>query len=235
MLKMKNIMLSLIASLIIIGFGATQVMAAEIGANNQEVNVGDQVEVTVKLTEPSRAVDLVLNYDSDNFTYVSVDSGIGEASTAVNAKEAGVVRISAASVNTTTTEVKYVFTAKAVTDENTEAFTASGLVTEGGEELTVDSVSVKVVEPVVDPDPEQPIDPEQPTDPEQPDVNEPAEDNNNQEEPTNNDKNNNNEIVDEDGNKITKLPQTGVSIVNVLAILAVAGVAVFGIRKFIKK
>ena len=232
MLKMKNIMLSLIASLIIIGFGATQVMAAEIGANNQEVNVGDQVEVTVKLTEPSRAVDLVLNYDSDNFTYVSVDSGIGEASTAVNAKEAGVVRISAASVNTTTTEGKYVFTAKAVTDENTEAFTASGLVTEGGEELTVDSVSVKVVEPVVDPDPETPVDPEQPTDPEQPDLNEPADDNN-QEEPTNND--NNNEKVDEDGNKITKLPQTGVSIVNVLAILAVAGVAVYGIRKFIKK
>lgn len=229
MLKMKNIMLSLIASLIIIGFGATQVMAAEIGANNQEVNVGDQVEVTVKLTEPSRAVDLVLNYDSDNFTYVSVDSGIGEASTAVNAKEAGVVRISAASVNTTTTEVKYVFTAKAVTDENTEAFTASGLVTEGGEEITVESVKVNVVEPVVDPEPETPVDPEQPTDPEQPDLNEPAEDNNN-EEPSNN-----NEIVDEDGNKITKLPQTGVSIVNVLAILAVAGVAVYGIRKFIKK
>ena len=232
MLKMKNIMLSLIASLIIIGFGATQVMAAEIGANNQEVNVGDQVEVTVKLTEPSRAVDLVLNYDSDNFTYVSVDSGIGEASTAVNAKEAGVVRISAASVNTTTTEVKYVFTAKAVTDENTEAFTASGLVTEGGEAITVESVKVNVVEPVVDPDPETPVDPEQPTDPEQPDLNEPVEDNNN-EEPTNND--NNNEIVDEDGNKITKLPQTGVSILNVLAIVAVAGVAVFGIRKFIKK
>ena len=229
MLKMKNIMLSLIASLIIIGFGATQVMAAEIVTTTPEVNVGDQVEVTVKLTEPSRAVDLVLNYDSDNFTYVSVDSGIGEASTAVNAKEAGVVRISAASVSTTTTEVKYVFTAKAVTDENTEAFTASGLVTEGGEEITVESVKVNVVEPVVDPEPETPVDPEQPTDPEQPDLNEPAEDNNN-EEPSNN-----NEIVDEDGNKITKLPQTGISIVNVLAILAVAGVAVFGIRKFIKK
>lgn len=229
MLKMKNIMLSLIASLIIIGFGATQVMAAEIVTTTPEVNVGDQVEVTVKLTEPSRAVDLVLNYDSDNFTYVSVDSGISADSTAVNAKEAGVVRISAASVSTTTTEVKYVFTAKAVTDENTEAFTASGLVTEGGEAITVESVKVNVVEPVVDPEPETPVDPEQPTDPEQPDLNEPAEDNNN-EEPSNN-----NEIVDEDGNKITKLPQTGISIVNVLAILAVAGVAVFGIRKFIKK
>lgn len=232
MLKMKNIMLSLIASLIIIGFGATQVMAAELGANNTEVNVGDQVEVTVKLTDATRAVDLVLNYDSNAFEFVSVSAGLGGA---YNAKEPGVVRISEANANATTNEVKYVFTAKAVTDENTEAFTASGLVTEGGEELTVDSVSVKVVEPVVDPDPEQPIDPEQPTDPEQPDVNEPAEDNNNQEEPTNNDKNNNNEIVDEDGNKITKLPQTGVSIVNVLAILAVAGVAVFGIRKFIKE
>lgn len=232
MLKMKNIMLSLIASLIIIGFGATQVMAAEIGTTTPEVNVEEQVEVTVKLTEPSRAVDLVLNYDSDNFTYVSVDSGISPDSTAVNAKEAGVVRISAASVSTTTSEVKYVFTAKAVTDENTEPFTASGLVTESGEEITVESVKVNVVEPVVDPEPETPVDPEQPTDPEQPDLNEPVEDNNN-EEPTNND--NNNEIVDEDGNKITKLPQTGVSIVNVLAILAVAGVAVYGIRKFIKK
>ena len=229
MLKMKNIMLSLIASLIIIGFGATQVMAAELGANNTEVNVGDQVEVTVKLTDATRAVDLVLNYDSNAFEFVSVSAGLGGA---YNAKEPGVVRISEANANVTTNEVKYVFTAKAVTDENTEAFTASGLVTEGGEELTVDSVSVKVVEPVVDPDPETPVDPEQPTDPEQPDLNEPADDNN-QEQPTNND--NNNEKVDEDGNKITKLPQTGVSIVNVLAILAVAGVAVFGIRKFIKK
>lgn len=229
MLKMKNIMLSLIASLIIIGFGATQVMAAELGANNTEVNVGDQVEVTVKLTDATRAVDLVLNYDSNAFEFVSVSAGLGGA---YNAKEPGVVRISEANANVTTNEVKYVFTAKAVTDENTEAFTASGLVTEGGEELTVDSVSVKVVEPVVDPDPETPVDPEQPTDPEQPDLKEPA-DNNNQEEPTNND--NNNEKVDEDGNKITKLPQTGVSILNVLAIVAVAGVAVFGIRKFIKK
>lgn len=229
MLKMKNIMLSLIASLIIIGFGATQVMAAELGANNTEVNVGDQVEVTVKLTDATRAVDLVLNYDSNAFEFVSVSAGLGGA---YNAKEPGVVRISEANANVTTNEVKYVFTAKAVTDENTEAFTASGLVTEGGEELTVDSVSVKVVEPVVDPDPETPVDPEQPTDPEQPDLNEPADDNN-EEEPTNND--NNNEKVDEDGNKITKLPQTGVSILNVLAIVAVAGVAVFGIRKFIKK
>lgn len=229
MLKMKNIMLSLIASLIIIGFGATQVMAAELGANNTEVNVGDQVEVTVKLTDATRAVDLVLNYDSNAFEFVSVSAGLGGA---YNAKEPGVVRISEANANVTTNEVKYVFTAKAVTDENTEAFTASGLVTEGGEELTVDSVSVKVVEPVVDPDPETPVDPEQPTDPGQPDLKEPA-DNNNQEEPTNND--NNNEKVDEDGNKITKLPQTGVSILNVLAIVAVAGVAVFGIRKFIKK
>ena len=229
MLKMKNIMLSLIASLIIIGFGATQVMAAELGANNTEVNVGDQVEVTVKLTDATRAVDLVLNYDSNAFEFVSVSAGLGGA---YNAKEPGVVRISEANANVTTNEVKYVFTAKAVTDENTEAFTASGLVTEGGEELTVDSVSVKVVEPVVDPDPETPVDPEQPTDPEQPDLNEPADDNN-QEEPTNND--NNNEKVDEDGNKITKLPQTGVSIFNVLAIVAVAGVAVFGIKKFIKK
>lgn len=228
MIKMKNIILSIIASLIIVGFGATQVMAAELGASNTEVNVGDQVEVTVKLTDATRAVDLVLNYDSDNFEFVSVSAGLGGA---YNAKEPGVVRISEANANATTNEVKYVFTAKAVTDENTEAFTASGLVTEGGEELTVDSVNVKVVEPVVDPEPETPVDQEQPTEQEQPELNEPAD--NNKEETTNND--NNSEKVDEDGNKITKLPQTGISIVNVLAILAVAGVAVFGIRKFIKK
>lgn len=228
MLKMKNIMLSLIASLIIIGFGATQVMAAELGANNTEVNVGDQVEVTVKLDEETQALDLVLNYDKDNFKYVSASAGLGEA---INATEAGVVRISGATTQASTKEVKYVFEATSVTDETTEAFTASGLVTESGEALKVDSVSVKVVEPVVDPEPETPVNPEQPTDPEQPELNAPAD--NNKEETTN--KDNNSEKVDEDGNKITKLPQTGVSIVNVLAILAVAGVAVFGIRKFLKK
>ena len=228
MLKMKNIMLSLIASLIIVGFGATQVMAAELGASNTEVNVGDQVEVTVKLDEETQALDLVLNYDKDNFKYVSASAGLGEA---INATEAGVVRISGATTQASTKEVKYVFEATSVTDETTEAFTASGLVTEGGEALTVDSVSVKVVEPVVDPEPETPVNPEQPTEQEQPELNAPAD--NNKEETTN--KDNNSEKVDEDGNKITKLPQTGVSIVNILAILAVAGVAVFGIRKFLKK
>ena len=233
MLKVKNIIMSLIASLIIIGFGATQVMAAEIGANSEEVKVGDTVEVTVTLKDATGAVDLTLNYDSNAFEYVSVSTGLGL--TSKNPNTLGVVKVSAADSENTTNSVTYTFKAKAVTDENTKPFTASGLITESSETLEVESVNVKVLEPVVAPEPDTPVDPEQPTDPEQPDLNEPADDNNQEEPTTNEDNNNNSGIVDEDGNEITKLPQTGVSIISVLAIVAVAGIAVFGIRKFIKK
>ena len=227
MIKLKNKLIGLIISLIIIGVGSTQVMAASIGADKTEVKKGEEVKVTVSLTEKTQALDLVLTYDASKFEYVkgSVTSSIGDIT--VNDTVEGKVNISAASASKSTDSITYTFIAKETTDAT--EFKASGLVTESSEELTVDTVSVKVVEE------EQQPEPEQPDQPQQPDLNEPVEDNNTQNNDNKEQTNNEDKKVDENGKEITKLPQTGVSIINVLAVLTIAGVAIVGIRKLIIK
>ena len=116
--------------------------------------------------------------------------------------------------------------------ENTDAaaFNASGLVTESGEEFTVDSVSVSVVEAE---EPTQPENPEQPTNPEQPSTENPGETTNNDQ--NGSETNTDAPLVDENGNVITKLPQTGVNVYTVIAGIAVVAIAtVFVVRKIRK-
>ena len=86
------------------------------------------------------------------------------------------------------------------------------------------TLTVSVVDPVVE-EPEEPGDVDEPTNPEEPgDVDEPT----NPEKPSDND--NDSDYVDEDGNPITKLPQTGSvvpAIIAGVAILVVASLVVF--------
>lgn len=222
----------LIALVIMIGVMASQVMAASISASSTEVNKGDTVVVTVNLEKDSQAVQFVLNYDAKNFEYVkgSASSSIGEAAMAINDKEEGTIRIAASSISTSTTSVSFTFTAKETTDAS--AFTVSNLITENREELTTDNVTVKVVEKAEEPQPEQPSDDQNTTvnpgdtvgDEETGDASENA-----------NKSDADAPKVDEDGNVITKLPQTGVTvyqIAGVVAVLAiVAAVVVRKIRK----
>lgn len=222
----------LIALVIMIGVMASQVMAASISASSTEVNKGDTVVVTVNLEKDSQAVQFVLNYDAKNFEYVkgSASSSIGEAAMAIKDKEEGTIRIAASSISTSTTSVSFTFTAKETTDAS--AFTVSNLITENREELTTDNVTVKVVEKAEEPQPEQPSDDQNTTvnpgdtvgDEETGDASENA-----------NKSDADAPKVDEDGNVITKLPQTGVTVYQIAGVVAVlAIVAAIVVRKIRK-
>lgn len=223
---MKKKILGIVITLVIMmGMMVSQVNAATISASNAEVNKGDQITVTVNLENATQAIDLDLTYDANAFEYVkgSVTSGLD--SLTVNDRNAGEVKISGSDPYNSTTYVTYTFVAK----ENTEAaeFVASGLETPENEALTVSSVSVKVSEPVVDPEPEQPAEPENPS------TENPGETINNEQNgsQTNTDA----PLVDENGNVITKLPQTGVNVYTVIAgVAVVAIVAVLVVRKIRK-
>ena len=226
---MKNKIIGIVITLIImIGIMASQVMAASINVSNTEVNKGDQLTVTVNLENATHAIDLTLTYDASKFEYVkgSVNSSIGDLT--VNDSNEGEVIISAASASNTTTAVTYTFVAKENTDA--AAFTASGLVTESGEGFTADTVSVSVVEPA-----EEPTNPEDPTQPENP-----TQDPTTPENPTDDTQNGSETnvdapLVDEEGNVITELPQTGVSVYQVVAVVAVLAVVVALVVRKIRK
>ncbi len=226
---MKKKILGIVITLVIMmGMMVSQVNAATISASNTDVNKGDELTVTVNLENPTQAIDLVLTYDANSFEYVkgSVSSSIGDLT--VNDTVAGEVRLSAASATNSTTSVTYTFVAKENTDA--AAFNASGLVTESGEEFTVDSVSVSVVEKE---EPTQPENPEQPTNPEQPSTENPGETTNNEQ--NGSETNTDAPLVDENGKVITKLPQTGVNVYTVIAGIVVVAIAtVFVVRKIRK-
>ena len=83
-MKMKNKVLGILVTLIImIGIMASQVNAADISASAAEVNVGDEITVTVTLKEATQAIDLELTYNASNFEYVkkSVTSGLDSLTT----------------------------------------------------------------------------------------------------------------------------------------------------------
>ena len=221
---MKNKVIGiLIALVVIIGVMASQVMAASISASAQEVNKGEEVKVTVSF-EATPYVDLKLTYDANSFEYVSTASDI---ELTVNDTVAGKVELSGAHATDTTTYVTYTFVAK----ENTDAasFVASGLNTINGEGLDVDTVSVKVVEPTVEPEPEDPT----PVDPENPDVDVPSDVTDNTQAGDKVDANA--PKVDEDGNVITKLPQTGVTVFQIAGVVAIVVIAgALAVRKLRK-
>ncbi len=234
-MKMKNKIFGILITLVImIGVMASQVNAANISASSTEVNKGDTVVVTVNLDKESQAVQFVLNYDAENFEYVkgSASSSIGEAAMAINDKEAGTIRIAASSISTSTTSVSFTFTAKETTDAS--EFTVSNLITENREELTNNNVTVKVVEKA-----EEPTTPEEPTNPgdqgevETPSTDTPAD--TTVDEENGSTTNTETQKVDENGNVITKLPQTGTSIVTVAGVIAaVVVVAAIAVRKLRK-
>ncbi len=210
---MKNKVIgTLIALVVIIGVMASQVMAASISASAQEVNKGEEVKVTVSF-EATPYVDLKLTYDANSFEYVSTASDI---ELTVNDTVAGKVELSGAHATDTTTYVTYTFVAK----ENTDAasFVASGLDTINGEGLDVDTVSVKVVEPVVDPEPETPVTPDEP------DTNVPG-DTTTDSEQAGDKVDADAPKVDEEGNVITKLPQTGITVFQIAGVVAVVAIA----------
>ena len=235
-MKMKNKILGiLIALVVMIGVMASQVNAATISASSTEVNKGDRVTVTVNLNDATPYIDIDLKYNPNSFEYVDKSATSDLPSLTVNNKAGeGIVLVSAADATETTKYISFTFTAK----ENTDAaeFVASGLNTITGEKLDVSSVSVAVVEKAEEPTPEEPTNPENPGD--QGDVETPSTDtpvDTTVDEENGSKTNTESQKVDENGNVITKLPQTGTSIVTVAGVIAaVVVVAAIAVRKLRK-
>lgn len=214
----KSILGIVIIAMVVIAMMVGNVNAANLAVNNQEVKKGDVVTVSVNTEEASQAVEFVLNYDATKFEYVADSAASTLGAPIVNASEAGVIRLVVTDPIKTTNAVTLQF--KAIEDTEGAVFTASNFSTDKEEELTVASVTVKVVTetPV---EPENPVDPETPVEPTTPET--PADNN---EGTTTNNNTNANEKVGTNGQVITKLPQTGTPMfIGAAVVIALAGVA----------
>ena len=214
----KSILGIVIIAMVVIAMMVGNVNAANLAVNNAEVKKGDVVTVSVNTEEASQAVEFVLNYDATKFEYVADSAASTLGAPIVNASEAGVIRLVVTDPIKTTNAVTLQF--KAIEDTEGAVFTASNFSTDKEEELTVASVTVKVVTetPV---EPENPVDPETPVEPTTPET--PADNN---EGTTTNNNTNANEKVGTNGQVITKLPQTGTPMfIGAAVVIALAGVA----------
>ena len=215
---MKKILLGLVAMLVVLGMATANVKAASVNADKTEVKKGETVVVTVNMEEETRNVDVKLAYDANLFEYVKGSASSTLGTLTVNDATAGKVIVSGSNPSQSTKQVSFSFVAKQNTDKAT--FTASGLVTEKEEELTSDSVSVKVVEEAKPTQPENPTQPDNQQQPQQ-----------EQQQAQQTQQAQSNTKVDSNGNKITRLPQTGIP----YAAFAIAGVAVISAVLVIKR
>lgn len=208
----------------------TSANAATMTADKTEMQKEEIVTITVTTEQEVASMQFDIAFDSSKYEYV-VDSAESElANTASRVISDGVVRVSAFesgnATNTLTLKFKAIDNGENVpfTISNTE-FVAGSDVT--GETFDADTINVTIAEVE---EPENPDDEKPAEDPDKkPDDEKPAEDPDKK--PTEDpDDNNGSDYVDEDGNPITKLPQTGSivpAIIAGVAILLVASLVVF--------
>lgn len=195
---------------------ATSVNAASISADNAKISKGDIVTITVKVDDPAQLIQFDLSYDSTVYEYVenSAKSDLEATSSAVQ-KDGETVRVSAFTLGSTTTDT-LTLQFKAIENGENVPFTITNAAIktdEGRVEPAFDSttINVTVAEEEQPTDPTDPSDPTEPTDPEEPGKDEPTNtpDENKGDEGNKEENNGSAEYVDENGNEITKLPQTG--------------------------
>ena len=185
----------------------SSVNAAEFTADKTEMKKGDEVTLTVTLEDPAQSVQFDVEFDASKYEYVKDSAKTDLVFTGSNLIKDNVVRVSAfANGDETTTTVTLTFKALENGEElpftisGTEFVGVDGVEMEGNLDNT--SITTTIADPV-----------DEPTNPEKP-----------------SDNNNDSDYVDEDGNPITKLPQTGSvvpAIIAGVAILVVASLVVF--------
>ncbi len=174
-MKMKRIILGILVAVIMLVAMTPMTNAAtfSIDAKDAKYEVGDKVVVTVNVN-PTRNIDITLNYDKDVFSIDSVDaiaanSQTGAFKPTVNKKVAGVIEVSGADADEDLKIIGMKFTFIANKEADSAVFTASGLVTEVAETLNSTTKTVKVVkkseEPTKPAEPENPNKPSEPTEP----------------------------------------------------------------------
>ena len=206
---MKKLLSGIVTIVLLVAL-ATSVNASSISANKTEANKGDTVTVTVSVKE-THSIGTWLKYDSSKFEFLSSSSSIGELTTG-NAN--GVVKVAGTSTDKTTTAVTFTFKAKELTDS--ASFEVTRLTTESSEAMPANTVSVKVAEKTTTTD----TDKKDTTDTDKKDTTNTGK--------TDKKGTTTNKKVNDEGKTITKLPQTGASVVAIagIALTTVAGIVV---------
>lgn len=218
---------------------ATSVNAASISADNAKVSKGDIVTLTVKTDSQVESMQFNIKYDSSKFEYVA-NSAASDLGIVDSNAEGGVLIVSAFDTSKTSDYTTVQF--KALENGDNLEFTISDTeFSKGGEVLSETVVNPTLKVTVADKEeptePEEPTDPEEPTNPEEPtDTEEPTNPGNDKNDSTDTEEPNNNDgtYVDEEGNTITKLPQTGSMAPTIIFAVVACGVVALISYKAIK-
>ena len=221
---------------------ATSVNAASISADNAKVSKGDIVTLTVKTDSQVESMQFNIKYDSSKFEYVA-NSAASDLGIVDSNAEGGVLIVSAFDTSKTSDYTTVQF--KALENGDNLEFTISDTeFSKGGEVLseTVANPTLKVTvadqeepsNPGDDTNTEEPSNPGDETNTENP--SKPSNDNDKKDPTTNTEESNNNDgtYVDEDGNTITKLPQTGSMAPTIIFAVVACGVVALISYKAIK-
>ena len=177
-MKMKRVILGILVAVIMLVAITPMANAAtfSVDAKDAKYEVGDKVVVTVSVN-PTRNIDITLNYDKEVFSVDKVEAIAANAETGafkptVNKSVAGVIEVSGADADEDLKIAGMKFTFVANKEADSAVFTASGLVTEVAESLDVTTKTVKVAkkaeEPVKPSEPTTPTEPEKPNTPAEP-------------------------------------------------------------------
>lgn len=228
---MKKTFLGVVAiTMLLVALLATSVNAASITANKE----GDIVTITVTTNEIVESMEFVVNFDSTNFEFISGSIQSGLTSIDSNMIGAGKLMVSAFGGESSTLTLQF----KA--NQNVRgAFTLSDTEFSNDEEM---SKPTAIIEATTQPTPIVPgEDDKQPGE----DVSKPNEEENNNNQENENQGNQQlteenketqttEEYVDEEGKKITKIPQTGAYMPSIVLGMNVIGIAFIVGYKMIK-
>lgn len=223
---MKKTFLGVVAiTMLLVALLATSVNAASVTANKE----GEIVTVTVTTNETVESMEFVVNFDSTNFEFVKDSIKTGLTSTDSNMLQEGKLMISAFGGETSTVTLQ--FKAKA---------NVRGAFTLTDTEFSNDEVMSKptaIIEATTEPTPIVPGEDNKPGEgvekPNEEENNNPGNENQENKQPIN-ETQTTEEYVDEDGKKITKIPQTGTYMPVVVLSISAIGIAFMAGFKKIK-
>lgn len=219
---------------------ATSVNAASISADKAKVSKGDIVTVTVKTDSQVESMQFNIKYDSSKFEYVA-ESAASDLGMVESNAENGVLIVSALDTSKTTDYTTVQF--KALENGENVEFTISDTeFSKDGEALSETvanpTINVTIADQEETTNPGDETTTEEPTKPgDETTTEEPSNTDNDKKEPTTTTEepsNNDGSYVDENGNTITKLPQTGSMAPTIIFAIVACGVIALISYKTIK-
>lgn len=225
---MKKTILGIITVVMLVAVMlTTRVNAASLSADKTKIQKGDIVTVTIKTGEKVESMQFDLKFDTTKYELVkdSIKTDLKMMDYNVNN---GVLTVSAFDTSVTTDTITVQF--KALENGEKVPFEISNTEFSNDEEMTNTTVEVTVADKQ---EPVTPVDPDKKDDNTTKDDIKPSTDTTKPGK-DNTDSSKDNTYVDEDGNKITKLPQAGSLVPSIALGVAVLGIATVAGYKMIK-